>query len=187
MGRPTKIVSQKKPTKAPSLSGGAKKDLLVLHFALALLTIATERMDDLHDSDVTVREDNKNHKLNKRIDRRLAHISTVCNDTLNDLYQKEEGSLARWAKKQVKTKIVKMLATTDSFEVSLEHLSIFILYVNFDESERCGVKLFDELKPIGRLSGYLLDTSVLFEESEVAHLEGSMFDLAVSYIKTIKA
>lgn len=168
------------------LSSGAKKDFLVLNFAHALLTIATERTDELTTDDVKFRDDNKNHKTNKRIDNRLIKIKATVSETIQDVYGSNGSSLAEWVRDKTKTKIIYTLQKIDAELVNLEYLLVYILYSNFSETERLGLKLDNSMKPIGRMSDYLMDTAAMFEQTKVASLESNMYSLAGEYIKKIK-
>lgn len=167
-------------------SQGAKRDFLVLNFCNALLIIATEKADDLTDTSVKHRDSNKDYRVNKRIDTRLTNIKSLVATTIDNIYSNNDRALAVWIRDKTKTKIIKSLKKVETDLVNLEYLVLYLLFVNFDTSERKGAVLHESMKPITSMSGYILDTATLFEQTGVSELEGSMYDLAIEYIKTIK-
>ena len=163
------------------ISSGAKKDMLVLQFCKAMLDVS-KMEETVNDTDVVSVKNNKNYHLNKRIQTALDKMSDRMQTTLNTLYIDGGTSTAEWVRSNMNKRIGSTIKDFQAKTVNLEMLSMWIMYVNFCERDKAIHPLFKEWldeKQYFRIIELLGGT-------EVARLEGEMFDISYDIVKRIK-
>lgn len=158
------------------MSSGAKKDFLVLCFCYALIEVSQEKIKD---STIIMRKGNYNH--NKKINRALLKLHTAIKTTVDTEFKKDI-SLVLWVRKNLDSKIGYALTKATQSTLSLELISLFILFVNFVERSQKLDPIFDQYT---KVDTYFRIIDML-NTTEAANVEGEMFQLAYELIKNIK-
>lgn len=164
------------------ISAGAKKDLLVLQFALALLRVSSDE-SVFNDEDIIVRDDKTNYRLNKRIERGVEKLITKLQETLETLIAANGYDLAKWLRTNLNAKIAPTLKELTSKIINLEMLGLWILFVNFSERKK---KLINEFKEYEDADQYL-HIIELMGGTAAARLEGELFDEAYKIVSRLKS
>jgi hypothetical protein len=116
--------------KRPELSGGAKRDLLILYFAMAIIKVSLGGKS----SDTIERDrSNRMHRVNARVDRRMNRIVDMAQQTINDVMTPD---LARWVESKTKGSVFSLLSSISDTVMQLDTLAYYILYVNFCERKK---------------------------------------------------
>lgn len=163
------------------LSSGAKRDFLVLQFAKSLIEVS-KKDESKADDDLFNRDDNKDYKLNRRIDRALDKLSDRMNETINALYKEGGRDVAEWTRKNLPRRVGGTLTKIQESTINLEMLAMWVMYVNFAESER---KLHKEFEWCRDAEQYFKITE-LMTDTKIAGLEEAMFKTAYDVIARIK-
>ena len=122
------------PTKA--IPSGAKRDLLIINMAIGLITITLEKPEEVkNDKDLTQRT-NKDHKLNKRIDRRLENLMKRLSETQMTVFTKygRDGKLSKWVRSNLNSKFINIFNRLQS-NTNLELLANQLLFECFMERD----------------------------------------------------
>ncbi len=158
------------------LSSGMKKDFLILNFSISLLTIMA---DDMDVEGTVGREDNKKHKLNKRIDNRIKTLRDRLKVESDNIYGSQKNAdLVDWMKKKTKDKVFSVLSKVSHDDVSLEYLSLWMLWQNFKSNERGFVKVSKSFDGVIENLDYAMETIYLLDDTAVSSTEMDMADLA---------
>jgi len=165
------------------ISRGVLKDFAVLNFAGALLEVS------LHENKDAIRRnsDNKNYKLNKRIDRRIKTLREKTKEVLTGIgYQCDENDEA-YAKKRLKNVGVLLYwFESMNIDLNLELLALNILFVNFDPNERQNQTLHEDYLYFTKSENYLDDNAELIGELLSDDKETEMFLLSYECIEKLK-
>jgi len=165
------------------ISSGSRKDLLVMYFCCSVIKVSLKDVKKLskeEKEELQERDDNKNHHLNKRIDRRLKKLLEKMEVTINAMMANYETAL--WVRKHLDSKIGKTLMKMQNSIINLEMLALWILYVNFVERD----------KPLDKVFEWLTDAELYFEitemmaDTKVSYLESELFNMAYDVVKMIK-
>lgn len=163
------------------LSSGAKKDLLVLEFCQALILVS--KTDDVFsDDDLIKRPSNKQYHTNKRIDRALEALSGRMGKTIESIIQKEGYELSKWLKSALNSKVAPTLKAITAKTINLELLSLWCLYVCFSETKKPLIEEFEEYRDAEQY----LRIIELISETEIAKLEGTLFEEAYKIVAILK-
>lgn len=157
------------------LSSGAKKDLMIIKFCKALLDVAKQE-ETITDADVS------SCSLDDCIEDKLTKISDRLQSTINEAYKSNGWELSIWMNKNLDKRIGVTLTKIQAHSVNLEMLALWVAYTNFCERDKPVASMFSEwLEP-----EQYLDIIELLSHTEVAKLEGIMFDLSYEIINNIK-
>ena len=162
------------------LSRGAMKDFMVLQFAHSMIEVSMQDTSKI-DTDLLNR-DNKSHKLNKKIDKKLEELSGKIKDTISLMFKEGGIEIVEYVKKNLHTRIGGTLTQIQKDTINLEMLAMYVLYVNFAEKQR----------PLHPLMQWLSDTDMIFgitdmmSETAIVILENDLFLEAYSVISKIK-
>ena len=163
-----------------NFSSGAKKDLLVIFFAHSLINTGLDVQTG--DGAIERDKDNKNHKENNRIDRRLHKLLMVMDETVNAIPKPLMNVLGKWINKQLNSKMQKILQKLSHKEVQLETLAIYILFCNFENRD----VLMNVYKKFTEPSLYFDNLDLLEKVGVSEDTSGDMFFLAHDVISQIK-
>ena len=158
------------------MSIGYNKELLVAMFASSLIKVS-DHEDVTSDPDL-VQKANKDHRLNKRINRRLASLKKDIDD---HIYNAITPEMAKWFKKNTDKRVAKALGIIDENLVSLELLAVWILFSNFAEMNERVDESLEFLKKYDYIA--LVD---LMMETEAKVVEGEMFNISNDIILRLK-
>ena len=164
------------------ISSGAKKDLLVLSFVKSMIQVSLTE-DSVQDAELQSRIDNKDYKVNKRIDRALNRLNDKLTDTINNIYKIGGKEVAVWVKKNLHKRIGGTLTKIQEDSINLEMLALWVMYVNFAEKKR---PLHKEFERFTDAEEYFKITE-LMTNTNVSNLEDKMFNTAYDVIATIKS
>ena len=168
-------------TNGIAISAGAKKDLLVLQFCQALITVS--KSDDVFaDDDIVNRVSNKKYHLNKRIDKALQSLSDRMAKTIKGIIAKDGFALSKWLKSALNSKVAPTLKSITSKTINLEMLALWVMFVNFAERDKT---LITELKEYEDANQYFRIVE-LIGGTEVARLEGELFEEAYKVVAILK-
>jgi hypothetical protein len=157
------------------LSSGARKDLLVVKFCKAMFDVAKQD-ETIADADISSCE------LDNYIEGKLVALSDRLQNTINKAYKNNGSELSAWVSKNLDRRIGLTLTRIQAHSVNLEMLALWVLFINFCERDKPIDDLFSEwLEP-----EQYLNVIELLSHTEVAKLEGVMFDLSYEIIKNIK-
>lgn len=163
------------------ISAGAKKDLLVLQFAAALLQVS--KTDDVfNDDDLIKRVNNKDYHINKRIDRAIEALHGRMGKTINGIMQKEGYSLSKWLRAALDSKVMPTLKSITAKTINLELLALWIAFVNFSERDKTLNAEFEEYEDANQYFRII----ELIGGTEVARLEGELFEEAYKIVAILK-
>ena len=163
------------------ISAGAKKDLLILEFCQALLVVS--KTDDAKsDNSLVNRQYTTDYHINKRIDRAIDKIIDRAGVTIKSIVAKEGYELAKWLKMALNNKIVPALKSITTKTINLEMLALWIMFANFSERNKT---LIPELREYEDANQYIRVVE-LIGNTEVARLEGELFDEAYNIIAMLK-
>lgn len=163
------------------ISSGAKRNLLVLEFCQALILVS--KTDDVFaDDDLIKRPSNKKYHINKRIDRALEALSNRMAKTIEGIMQKEGYELSKWLKSALDSKVAPTLKAITAKTINLEMLSLWILFVNFSETKTPLIEEFEEYRDAEQY----LRIIELISETEIAKLEGTLFEEAYKIVAILK-
>jgi len=165
-----------------NFSSGAKRDLLVIYFARSLIHIALDMQDEDREGTIERPRDNKNYKTNKRIDRRLQKLLDTIDETIADIPAPLMITLSVWLKKQLASKIKKVLKGLSEKEIQLEMLALWILFVNFENRK----VLMSIYKKFTDHTLYFDDVELLMKVGVSDDCNGNMFFLADDIVRQIK-
>ena len=165
-----------------NFSSGAKKDLLVIFFARSLIYIALDLQKEDAEGTIARDRDNKNHKENKRIDRRLQRLLDVIDETVSEIPKPLIANLSVWLKKQLAYKVKSVLQKLSHKEIQLEMLALWILFANFENRK----VLMDIYKKFEDETLYFDDVELLMKVGVSDDTNGDMFLLAYDVIQQIK-
>ena len=164
-----------------SISSGARKDLLILQFALALILVS--KTDDVFaDDDIVNRVSNKKYHLNKKIDNRLEALSNRMGKTIEGIIQKEGYALSKWLKSALNSKVAPTLKAITAKTINLELLSIWVLYCTFSEHRKPLIPEFREYEDAEQY----LKIIELISGTEIAKLENTLFEEAYKIVAILK-
>lgn len=161
------------------LSVGAKKDLLILHFAYALLKISNETIDD---ANIIHRADNKIYKVNKKIDKAVNKLITNLQMTIEIMYQDNSLELQSWVKAKMLKRVGVALSNIQDEVTNLEYLALLILYVNFCEHDK---KLREEYLWLEDAEQYFVVMEML-NQTKAGIVEADAQNLAYELVEFIK-
>jgi len=110
-----------------TLSQGAKKELLIIYFAKAL--IETSKLDYV---DGVLRRDrsNKLHNDNKKIDRRIDSLFSLLQNTADKL---TNSDIAGYLHSKAKNKLLLLTKKLCKDDIQLEMLALYVMLINFCE------------------------------------------------------
>jgi len=165
------------------ISRGVLKDFMVLNFAGALMEIS------LQDNDAVKRDnDNKNYKLNKRIDRRIGTLRSKTKEVLRQIGNKCAEDEAKYTKKRLYVigELLHYFEEKD-IEVNLELLALNILFVNFTPNERQNKTIHEDFLFFTKSENYLDENADLIGSTLSDKVETDMFLLAYDCINKLKA
>lgn len=163
------------------ISSGAKKDLLVLQFATALLQIS--KTDEVFgDDDLVKRTNNKDYHLNKRIDKALQSLNDRMSNTISVIIQKEGYPLSKWLRSALDSKVMPTLKSITSKTINLELLALWIAFVNFAERDKALIAGFKEYEDANQYFRII----ELMSETEIAKLESTLFQEAYKIVAILK-
>ena len=160
------------------ISAGAKKDLLVLFFAKAIFQVALDR--ETNGSIQRDREDNKLHKINKRIDRRIQALMGKMENTIDEVITPD---IANWLHGKTHGKIFSILTRMAKHETQLETMGLYVMYVNFCERKQKLDKLFHGYTDAGI---YFDDIDLLKQTNIDEDIEAVAMNLAYDIVSEIK-
>ena len=112
------------------LSMGLVKNMGLLNIVYGMLEVSLK----YDDNELQDRTSNKNHKLNKRIDRRLRTLQQDIQDFIHDQTEENKTELAKRFKKQSHT--IRIIEDLVRDEITLEMLAIYVMFVKFCEKEK---------------------------------------------------
>lgn len=161
------------------LSVGAKKDLLILQFAYALLKISNETIDD---ANIIHRADNKIYKVNKKIDKAVNKLITNLQMTIEIMYQDNPLELQSWVKAKMLKRVGVALSNIQDEVINLEYLALLILYVNFCEHDK---KLREEYLWLEDAEQYFVVMEML-NQTKAGIVEADAQNLAYDLVEFIK-
>lgn len=157
------------------LSSGAKKDLMIIKFCKALLDVAKQE-DTITDTSIS------SCNLDEYVEDKLTKISDRLQSTINEAYKSNGWELSIWVNKNLDKRIGVTLTKIQAHSVNLEMLALWVMFINFCERDKPVASIFSEwLEP-----EQYLNVIELLSHTEVAKLEGVMFDLSYEIIKNIK-
>lgn len=163
------------------LSSGAKRDLLVLQFVTALLTISkTEEV--LNDEDLKVRDVKADYHLNKRIDRATLKLQERMQSTIEHLIKREGMELSKWLKAHLESKVMPALKSIVAKTINLEMLALWVAFVCFSERDKTLLPEFKEYEDANQYFRII----ELMGRTEVARLEGELFEEAYKVVAILK-
>ena len=169
-------------TKGIAMSAGAKKDLLVLHFVLALFKIS--KTDEIiKDDGIAVRTVKIEYRLNKRIDRAVNKLIDRMQHTTELLMSKHGNDLAKWIRSHLDSKVAPALKSIVAKTINLEMLALWICFSNFAERDKT---LIEELKEYTEANQYFRIIEML-GGTEVARLEGELFEESYRIVSILKS
>lgn len=164
-----------------SISAGGKRDLLVLQFCQALITVS--KTDDVFaDDDIVNRHSNKDYRLNKRIDKALQALSDRMTRTIEGIIAKDGYMLSKWLKSALNSKVAPTLKSITSKTINLELLALWIAFVNFAERDKTLIADFKEYEDANQYFRII----ELIGGTEVARLEGELFEEAYKVVAILK-
>lgn len=162
------------------LSRGAMKDFMVLQFVHSLIEVS---MQDTSKQDINLlNRDNKSHKINKKIDKKLEELRDNLKATINLMFKEGGRDTAEYVKKNLHSRIGGTLTQIQKDTVNLEMLAMYVLYVNFAEKQR----------PLHLLMQWLNNADMIFgitdmmAETVISTLENDLFLEAYSVVSKIK-
>jgi len=161
------------------LSMGVVKSMQIVQVCYGMLDIALDYKTD----DFMSRESNKNHKTNKRIDRRLQNIQDMLAEFQQNQNAENKAEAARRLRNQEKT--LNMIGEMVTDKVSLEMLALYVLFVKF--CERPHEKTAELNKP-----DYYMETAAMLSDlhwgDEVgSDLEEKCMNMAYKAIEKVGA
>ena len=157
------------------LSSGAKRDIMIVKFCKALLDVAKQD-ETISDTEIS------SCSLDNHIEGKLVEIRGRLHNTIDEAYKNDGRSLSEWVNKNLDKRIGVTLTKIQAHSVNLEMLSLWIMYINFCERDKPVNDIFSEwLEPEQYLS-----VIELLSDTEIAKLEGEMFDLSYEITRNIK-
>ncbi len=165
-------------------SRGTLKEFTVMNFASALLQTSLNGSDGAIERD----KSNKNHKLNKRLDRRIKALREKTKEVLNEIGNNSSRDAATYTKKRL-TKVTDTLQWLEKTEqnINLEILGIYILFVNFNPNERNNKKLDPAFKWFENSENYMDENAELIGSLLDGDTESDMFLLSYEIIERLKS
>ena len=142
------------------LSMGLVKNMGLLNIVYGMIEVSLK----YDDNELQDRTANKNHKLNKRIDRRLRTLQQTIQDFIHDQNQENKTALAKRFKKQSHT--INVIQNLVKDEVTLEMLAIYVLFVRFCEKET------HESVAIFNMPEFYMDTVELCRQCDYPDISG---------------
>ena len=162
------------------LSRGAMKDFMVLQFVHSLIEVS---MQDTSKQDINLlNRDNKSHRINKKIDKKLEELRDNLKATINLMFKEGGRDTTEYIQKNLHSRIGGTLTQIQKDTVNLEMLAMYVLYVNFAEKQR----------PLHPLMQWLNDADIIFgitdmmSETAISTLENDLFLEAYSVVSKIK-
>ena len=156
------------------------KDFMVLQFVHSLIE---DSMQETSKQDINLlNRDNKSHKINKKIDKKLEELRDNLKATINLMFKEGGRDTAEYVKKNLHSRIGGTLTQIQKDTVNLEMLAMYVLYVNFAEKQR----------PLHPLMQWLNDADMIFgitdmmSETAISTLENDLFLEAYSVVSKIK-
>ncbi len=163
------------------ISAGAKKDMLIVSFVYSLIIIS-KQAETKEDDSLSNRNDNKDHKMNRRIDSSLEKLSQRLQETINNLYAAGGKETTLWMKKNLQKRIGNTLSKLQEERINLEMLGLWVLYCNFSEIKR---PLHEEMKWLEDGSQFL-NIADLMEKTKISDIQGDMNLIAYDVIAGVK-
>ena len=117
------------------ISAGAKKDLMIIGLANALLLIRNH--DEVKEDKNLTKLNNKSHKVNKKLGVELDLLQKKLHDTTGKIYfaSGDPKKLGEWVRANLDNRITKVLRCLDK-STSLELLANQILFMNFCDRDK---------------------------------------------------
>lgn len=161
-----------------TLSSGAKRELLVIYFVDAVFRVALEK-----EAEGTIprdRTDNKLHKINKRIDRRIMALRDRFHHTANIA---TDHDVAIWLHGKTKHKVLAALSKVTQYNIQLETFGLYLMYANFCERD----------KPLDPIFAEYNDPNLYFDEIDLMKMtniteddEAVAMNVAYTILKDLK-
>ena len=150
-------------------SSGFKKDLLVAMFCSALITVSQEDFDD----DEVINVD-----TGAELEDAIRSIAKDIQATLS----KSPYDVQKWIRRKTEVVVPMVLASINTKTVSLETLSLYILFINFIERR---YPLDEDLKFLVSKYDYM-DLAEKLNKTRLGDIEAEMFSLAYSIIERLR-
>jgi len=163
------------------ISSGAKKDMLILSFVNSLISVSKQETTK-QDESIPNRDDNKSHKVNKRIDSNLERLSQKLQETIDNLYKVGGNETITWIRKNLQKRIGGTLMKIQEEKINLEMLGLWVLYCNFSEIKR---PLHPEMEWLSDGEQFL-KVADLMEQTKISDMQGKMNLSAYEVIARIK-
>ena len=164
-------------TPTPQLSAGAKKELLVLLFSNAMLKTA---LNPNVDGAIDRPRENKYHKLNAQIDRRIIALSSHIEKMMEEVITPE---MAFWLKRKNESTVIKVLDSIKDDEIQLEMLGLYVMFVNFCERDK---KIDPIFQSFTNCDLYFDEIDLLKKTDLTEDVEAEMMKLAYVIIGELK-
>ena len=164
-----------------AISSGAKRDLLVLQFVTALLTIS-KTYEVFNDEDLKVRDVKADYHLNKRIDRATLKLQERMKSTIQHIIRREGFELSKWLKAHLESKVMPALKSIVAKTINLEMLALWVAFVCFSERDKA---LMPEFKEYANAEQYFRIIEMI-GGTDVARLEGELFEEAYTVVAILK-
>ena len=163
------------------ISQGAKRDLLIISLANALLIVA--KGSEIKEDEDIIPLDNSSYKINKRINRRLDKLQSKLAETQVQFYAESENpyEFSRWVRSNLDSKLTKVLKGLHG-ETNLESLANQILFTNFCDRNKPLHDSFKWLRDI-KQHNQIFD---LIEQTKVSRIAGNIYEDALKSIAIIK-
>lgn len=164
------------------ISSGAKTELLILQVirALFIASIDAEKSDQILGAVVRNRNDNKIHKINARIDRRIKKLMERIDDVFDQNVSKETY---QWISKKSEQRIVPALKKVSEYDLPLELIALYMLYVNFCERTK---PLIAALEPFANPYLYFDEIDILKKTNFTEDDESNAHDIAIEILKGLR-
>jgi len=160
------------------MSAGFKRELLILLFVKALLEIS---LDPIKSEGALQRDrHNKYRKINKKIDDRIATIADKIIVVINRHMDEE---FAKWVKCKTNIKIYNLLAKIQEYEIQIEVLALYVMYINFCERK---LKLDSALDMFTNSTLYFDNIDLIKNANIDEDTEQSMYYLAYKIIEDLR-
>lgn len=150
-------------------SAGFKRDLLVAMFCSALITVSQEDFDD----DEVINVD-----TGAELEDAIRSIAKDIQATLI----KSPYDVQKWIRRKTEVVVPMVLASINTKTVSLETLSLYILFINFIERR---YPLDEDLKFLVSKYDYM-DLAEKLNKTRLGDIEAEMFSLAYSVIERLR-
>jgi hypothetical protein len=162
-------------------SSGAKKDLMVLSFCKSMIEVS-QKEESVADANLHSRDDNKDYKVNKRIDRALERLSEKMTSAINAIYKEGGSEVATWVRNNLHKRVGGTLTKIQEEQIDLEMLALWVMYCNFAEKKRPLHKEFEQFVDANQY----FNITELMTNTKVANLEEAMFNTAYDVIAKLK-